>query len=174
MVTYSVKRVAEILGTNEETVRRWIRSGKLKAEKTSNKEGNVIKEAALAAFAKASPKYASAIAACLSMGTGFGLAAFGLTGAASTILAAKEIENIALEKARVSADSVYSYLAERIRDERSKLEQLLKEQANIEKRIQIESELVERLIEQLNGLDDATINQKIKIHEEKEVKGDES
>lgn len=174
MVTYSVKRVAEILGTNEETVRRWIRSGKLKAEKMSNKEGNVINETALAAFAKTSPKYASAIATCLSMGVGVGLATFGLPYAASTILAVKKFENVALEKARVSADSVYSYLADRIREERSKLEQLLKEQMNIEKRIQIESELIERLIEQLNGLDDATINQKIKIHEEKEVKGDGS
>lgn len=174
MVTYSVKHVAEILGTNEETVRRWIRSGKLKAEKTSNKEGNVIKETALAAFAKTSPRYASAIAGCLSMGVGFGLATFSLAGATSTILAVKEIENETLEKARVSADSIYSYLANRIREERLKLEQMLKEQTDLEKRIQIESELIDRLIEQISGLDEAIIIRKTKIHKEKEVKGNES
>ena len=56
------QQVADILKTNPETVRRWIRSGKLKAEKTSNKTGNVILESSLENFGKIMPKYNQLIA----------------------------------------------------------------------------------------------------------------
>ena len=36
MDTYSVKEIADMLNTNPETVRRWIRSGKLEAIQESN------------------------------------------------------------------------------------------------------------------------------------------
>ena len=45
MKTYSVKQIAEMLGTNPETVRRWIRGDKMKAVQVSRKGGNVITEA---------------------------------------------------------------------------------------------------------------------------------
>ena len=57
MKSYSVKEVASILNTSEETVRRWIRDGKLKANKNSNKEGHEITEAMLNAFGRSYPKY---------------------------------------------------------------------------------------------------------------------
>lgn len=44
MESYNVKDVAKLLGTSEETVRRWIRSGKLKASMDSRKGGSVITE----------------------------------------------------------------------------------------------------------------------------------
>ena len=44
MTTYSVRQIAEKLNTNPETVRRWIRDGKLKAEQTSRRDGNVVTE----------------------------------------------------------------------------------------------------------------------------------
>lgn len=37
MSEYNVKQISEMLDTNPETVRRWIRSGKLEAEQTSKK-----------------------------------------------------------------------------------------------------------------------------------------
>ena len=37
MDTYSVKEIADMLNTNPETVRRWIRSGKLEAIQESRK-----------------------------------------------------------------------------------------------------------------------------------------
>lgn len=156
MVTYSVKQVAEILGTNEETVRRWIRSGKLKAEKTSNKEGNAIKETALAAFAKASPRYSSKIRGGAT--TGIMLATFGLAGATNAILEVKKAEEKALSKARVGADTIYAFLAKRIGEERSELEKMLSEREDLDKKIQIETEIIDGLIEQLNSLDGATVN----------------
>ena len=49
MRTYTVKEIAELLGTNPETVRRWIRDGKLQAVTNSKKKGEnkVILEGAL-------------------------------------------------------------------------------------------------------------------------------
>lgn len=57
MKTYSVKQIADLLETNPETVRRWIRDDKLKAVQVSRKDGNIITEAELQKFLKATPKY---------------------------------------------------------------------------------------------------------------------
>ena len=62
METYSVKQIADMLNTKPETVRRWIRTGKLSAEQSSRKNGNVINEKDLQKFLKSSPKYAGVIA----------------------------------------------------------------------------------------------------------------
>lgn len=58
MTTYSVKQIADMLNTQPETVRRWIRNGKLYAEKTSRKDGHIVTEGDLNKFLKNSPKYA--------------------------------------------------------------------------------------------------------------------
>ena len=59
MKTYSVKQISELLDTNPETVRRWIRDGKLNAIQSSRKNGNVVDEAELKRFMSSIPKYAS-------------------------------------------------------------------------------------------------------------------
>ncbi len=64
---YTVQQIAEILSTNPETVRRWIRDKKLKAVQFSKKSGNVIKESALNEFLKESPKYMSRFSVFASM-----------------------------------------------------------------------------------------------------------
>ena len=61
--SYNVKEIANALNTNQETVRRWIRSGKLGAEQGSRKVGNIITEDALLDFVKEVPKYTSLVAA---------------------------------------------------------------------------------------------------------------
>lgn len=61
MKKYSVKQIAEMLHTTEETVRRWIRDGKLKANQVSRKDGNVIEENEFQRFLKVSPKYAKIV-----------------------------------------------------------------------------------------------------------------
>ena len=68
MNTYSVRQISEILGTNPETVRRWIRDDKLKAVQISRKNGNVVTESELERFIKATPKYSTKLT------TGLGLA----------------------------------------------------------------------------------------------------
>ena len=67
MKTYSVKEISELLGTNPETIRRWIRSGKLKATQPSKKEGNLISSADLQVFLKGTPKYSSVAAKSLAI-----------------------------------------------------------------------------------------------------------
>ena len=62
MDPYTVKEVAKMMNTSEETVRRWIRSGKLKANMDSRKKGSVITDAMLREFTRNTPKYATALA----------------------------------------------------------------------------------------------------------------
>ncbi len=65
MAGYTVKQIAEMLGTNQETVRRWIRENKLRAVQTSRKDGNVVSEEEFHRFIKETPKYASRLAATI-------------------------------------------------------------------------------------------------------------
>lgn len=65
MASYTVKQIADMLSTNEETVRRWLRSGKLDAKWVSKKSGYVITSSALNKFIKETPKYAGAVTAAL-------------------------------------------------------------------------------------------------------------
>ena len=59
MKTYTVKEIAEKLGTSEETVRRWIRTNKMVpvSKKTSNKTGFTVSAESLDAFLSNYPKY---------------------------------------------------------------------------------------------------------------------
>lgn len=59
MKFFNVKQISDMLETNPETVRRWIRDGKLVAEQSSRKSGNVVSEESLLLFLNASPKYSS-------------------------------------------------------------------------------------------------------------------
>lgn len=68
MKTYTVKQIAEMLDTNPETVRRWIRDKKLNAVQSSRKDGNIITEEELQHFLKKSPKYALRIGAGAAVG----------------------------------------------------------------------------------------------------------
>ena len=44
MRIYSTKEISELFGVDNETVRRWIRTGELKAEQSSRKRGNIVYE----------------------------------------------------------------------------------------------------------------------------------
>lgn len=90
MKTYTVKEVAEILNTNPETVRRWIRNGKLHAEKTSNKSGNLILESSLDTFVSGVPKYQKMLSSHISKTTA-------IVGAAA-LLAGSIVNGINTEK----------------------------------------------------------------------------
>lgn len=59
MRLFTVQEVAEKLGTNPETVRRWVRTGKLEAVQNSRREGNMITEEMLRSFLNDYPKYAA-------------------------------------------------------------------------------------------------------------------
>ena len=57
MRKYNVTEIARLLSINEETVRRWIRSGSLKSTQASRKIGNVVDELDLFEFIRMKPKY---------------------------------------------------------------------------------------------------------------------
>lgn len=101
MKTYTVKEIAELLGTNQETVRRWIIDNKLQSVKTSNKSGYITTESMLESFLSKYPKYIGAAA-----GTNPGLAAgalgvFAAGAAALGILKLDEKKNATYEPSEV-------------------------------------------------------------------------
>ena len=57
MRIYNTKEIADLLIISEETVRRWVRSGELKAEQSSKKQGNIVYEKDLFDFISDKPKY---------------------------------------------------------------------------------------------------------------------
>ena len=61
MKLYTVKEVAKMFDTSEETIRRWIRDDKLQSTMESKKHGSVITEKELKKFVKNKPKYATAL-----------------------------------------------------------------------------------------------------------------
>ena len=65
MRSYNVKQISEMLSASEETVRRWIRDGKLGAVRASKKSGNVISSSALNEFIRQVPKYGKKMVAAV-------------------------------------------------------------------------------------------------------------
>lgn len=108
MKTYSVKEIADMLNTNPETVRRWIRDKKLDATIESKKGGHIVYEAALHEFLKSSPKYAAAAKASLA-GAVVGAAVLP-TVMVGGLVAQKLIDAEQLKKARISNKDVINFL----------------------------------------------------------------
>ena len=108
MKTYSVKEIAEMLNTNPETVRRWIRDKKLDATIESKKGGHIVYEAALHEFLKSSPKYAAAAKVSLA-GAVVGAAVLP-TVMVGGLVAQKLIDAEQLKKARISNKDVINFL----------------------------------------------------------------
>ncbi len=131
MASYSVKDVANLLGTSEETVRRWIRSGKLEATKHSNKEGSVISQNNLTRFAQETPKYAGAIAGAAAGTVG------GIAVAATLLLGSAIVDEIGIRDANIDSKEVERLL-------QNKKNHLRKDNQSKKKRIsQIEKEIEE-------------------------------
>lgn len=57
MKTYTVMEIAGLLNVNNETVRRWIRSGKMRSTRQSYKTGHCVNERDLYEFIETIPKY---------------------------------------------------------------------------------------------------------------------
>ena len=54
---YSVKEISDMLSVNPETVRRWIRNGRLKVSLYSRSSGSIVTENSLNKFLNKNPKY---------------------------------------------------------------------------------------------------------------------
>ena len=77
MNTYSVKQIAEMLGINPETVRRWIRAGELQSVQLSRKKGNMVNETELERFINNSPRYLSRLTTVTGLDEGLPVAGIG-------------------------------------------------------------------------------------------------
>ena len=135
METYSVKQIADMLNTKPETVRRWIRTGKLKAEQSSRKDGNVITEGDLNDFLKSSPKYAGLIAGAAISTIAAPFAAIPLAGSivATYLEASKKAKDS--ENSSFSSDDVKKYLKEEIARRDASIKQKLKTIEQIQQEI---------------------------------------
>lgn len=116
-MTYTVKQISEILGVEQETVRRWIRSKRLKADISSRKEGNKISEDELKRFLETAPKYLGRLTVGLSavtpaVTTGVGLAATAGGLAAGTVIA--YLAQKKREEVIVRPEDLLSFLQESI------------------------------------------------------------
>ena len=146
MKSYSVKQVADLLKTNPETVRRWIRSGKLAAQQDSRKGGNIIYESALQEFVKSTPKYAGTAAALL-----FGTAALS-TALIGGLVAQKVSFEEQLKKAQISSDSISNFIVTEIEAITSSIANKKKALRHLESEIEIESKKIKELKELLQTL----------------------
>lgn len=148
MKTYSVKQIAELLETNPETVRRWIRSKKLKAIQVSRKDGNIVAEDDLRRFLSSTPKYLSKLTSTIGAVTpivGIGPA---LTGGAilSSILSA--LDEKSKIDFRISSEELRGFILEHIQKLCDKADQ---KQALI-RQTEAEIDEIQKQIEQLTAL----------------------
>lgn len=139
MKNYSVKEIADLLGTNPETVRRWIRDKRLTAKQGSRKEGNVVTEDDLQKFLKANAKYGGIAASSMVMSplAGIGGVAVALGGLVGTLI----VDQVAKEKSISEAKLDPSEVQRLIQDE------IKKRQANIKRKKLSISELEKEITE---------------------------
>lgn len=139
MRTYNVKQISDMLNTNPETVRRWIRSGKLKAVQDSRKEGNIVSDDMLKLFLKKYPKYAALVASPLEAAVvGAVIGTAGLISKyvidsdkiKNSIIDADEVKKVILSEISTISDRIkqkensISQLQDEIKSEKIKIEQL--------------------------------------------------
>lgn len=143
MNTYSVKEISEMLGTSQETVRRWIRDGKLNASQESRKGGNSVTEADFQKFLKKSPKYATiaagAVAAAVPI-VGVPLALGGLVSGIAGAAAKKGKQENGL-----NPDEVMAALYEGIKQSNKNIKRKQETVAQLENEIEQEQKQVDAL-----------------------------
>ena len=141
--SYSVKEIANLLNTNPETVRRWIRDKKLDAVIESKKGGHIVYESALQAFLKSSPKYSTiATTAILS------------TMMVGGLIAQKIIDIDQLKKTRISDTDIINFLQAEIDTRKSSIESIRENIEKLDMQIkteQIQIEAFQKIIDTLNN-----------------------
>lgn len=85
---YTVKEIAQMLSTNEETVRRWIRDGKLESESSSRKGGHRVSSESFTTFLHNTPKYGSILGKGATFGATLGATIGATSGLALPLIVA--------------------------------------------------------------------------------------
>ena len=139
MKSYTVFDVAKLVGKNPETVRRWIRSGKLKAVQSSRKDGNVVLEDELYRFLRSTTKYSGLAAGMLASNSmlAFTVAVAGLVGGMVAHRATNK------KDLAILAEDVRKTLKDKIAES----EELIEKRRNTITELQAEIEAQEKQIE---------------------------
>ena len=145
MDSYTVKQVSQLLKTNEETVRRWIRSGKLPATLASKKGGNTISADALNNFVKETPKYAPILAASLATSS------LTMSAVIGSIIGSLFV--LADSKKTVTSKDVESFLKKKIATQESILKKKEAQIKKLQEEIEIERQELARYLYALDNLD---------------------
>ena len=156
MKTYSVKEIAEMLNTNPETVRRWIRDKKLDASIESKKGGHIVYEAALQEFLRSSPKYAAIAKTSIA-----GAAVLSTVVVGGLVAAQKLIDLDQLKKARISTQDVVLFL----RGEIQKNQDAIKSKEATIHQLQKQIEADQSQISEYQKLIDNLSREKEDVHE---------
>jgi len=144
MKTYSVKEIAKMLEKNPETVRRWIRDGKLKADISSNKEGHVIYESELKDFiSKSAPNYAGLAGALFTSSPTLGIttAAIGLLGG----ILAGHVDSKRVESARILPEVAIELLHNEVSLQETIIDKKIKEIEDLKEDIKATEQKIQQL-----------------------------
>lgn len=141
MADYNVKQISELLNVDSETVRRWIRTNKLKGTKDSKKTGFVVSESELKRFLNGIPKY-SGVAAGLMAAT---VPAVGVPIAVGTLLGSLVTSFFVGKEKNVTPNDIINYVQKEISKTNSAIVQ---KQTTIQ---QLQTE-VEESIKYIEGL----------------------
>lgn len=139
MKTYTVKEISELLDKNPETVRRWIRSGKLGAVQESRKGGNLVTEQMLSDFLNATPKYSKNSSAFF---TGVAAASIVVLG---SIIAKKVSNTDSVKNTQITEEQMNRVLEKEIADRQIAIKKKRENIQIIEKEIEEELRNIEIL-----------------------------
>lgn len=138
MNSYTVLDVAKLVGKNPETVRRWIRSGKLKAAQSSRKDGNVVLDD-LYRFLRSSAKYTGLATGMLATNSMLAITTV-VVGILGSVVASKATSKKDLE---ILAEDVRKTLNDKI----SESEEIIEKRKSTIAELQAEIEAQEKQIE---------------------------
>ena len=153
MKTYTVKEISELLSVDQETVRRWIRDKKLKADMPSRKEGSQVREDDLYKYLSSTAKYAGK--AALLAAANPALAAISLIGVGASGVASAVMALYINEKNFVlSEENVVAVLEQGIDECQKEITQKLKARGQIDEEIataQTKLDTLRELMRQVGG-----------------------
>ena len=147
MDSYTVKQISEMLKTNPETVRRWIRLGELESDQVSRKGGNLITASSLNKFLKSKPKYADIAAGTLSAAGATGVLAgiSILTGALIvSLIEKKAFSPDKIRVANLSLSEIKKYIETSIESAKQSISAKQAEISKLELQIQSEQQQIQK------------------------------